>query len=369
MKLTIGVTACDRDWRNIPALLAQAEELVETEHEVIIIDNREEFLDAPAEWTADFTFGRNAYQFMARRKIIELARGDYIWFVDGDDGILGLDDFAPDADIIVYRFMHRDPDGGPDVPCHDHITDGPIAMEPLTAEFTGRLCGALWNKLIRRSALTGCLDTFPEAEIVHGEDTLFLLQALRNSSSVRGSSRRIYLKTNGISDRTSYTAEEFRHLFIGKDAHDRIMAGILDGDTDLLRSFAESDLRYFCGPLRNSAPEVIEEAVETMASGARREYVRKGLSQFIQELEGKERIRAAYRPIKKIYGGVWCGTSRQTEYFWNPETRREDSRTVDFPLVMEIPELGEPDGDGDTAENPDAPEEDAEDNGDNGVTV
>ena len=102
--LSIGVTVCDKDFHLLSFLLEQIEERVKVEHEVIIIDNREQMLNVETTWQPTFKFGYNAFQFNARAKIIELAKGDYIWFIDGDDEVDYVDSFDYKEDIIVFSY-------------------------------------------------------------------------------------------------------------------------------------------------------------------------------------------------------------------------------------------------------------------------
>ena len=96
--ITIGIIFWDGDYRNCDKILKQIDERVKVDHETIIIDNTE---GNKLGQKATFAFGHNAYQFAARYKIIKMAKGDYLWFIDGDDEVLGLST-VPTEDIVAY---------------------------------------------------------------------------------------------------------------------------------------------------------------------------------------------------------------------------------------------------------------------------
>ena len=84
--ITIGLTVCDNDYENCQKVLDQIKHKVKVKHEVVIIDNREKFKDVKTKWKPTYSFGYNAYQFAARTKIIEYAKGDYLRIVLSYDG-------------------------------------------------------------------------------------------------------------------------------------------------------------------------------------------------------------------------------------------------------------------------------------------
>ena len=142
--LSIIITVCDKDYENCENLTKQIAEKVLIPHEVIIIDNREKFLSVETSWKADYTFGYNAFQFASRAKGIELAKGDYIWFIDGDDSIYEVNDIEVNADILVFSYNNY-PEG--DV----HLEEELFTENLYTWEMSEKLKPVLWNKFIKKS--------------------------------------------------------------------------------------------------------------------------------------------------------------------------------------------------------------------------
>ena len=142
--ITIGIIICDKDYIYIDKLLNQISTRVKVPYEIIIIDNREKYKDIPINAPIAFSFGYNAYQFSARKKIIDLSRGEFIWFVDGDDEVLGLESFNENVDVNIYNYIGSDHESNikPDVLSHVGV---------LSPDTFSRLGFALWNKIIRKS--------------------------------------------------------------------------------------------------------------------------------------------------------------------------------------------------------------------------
>lgn len=213
VKLTIGITFCDKDCARMPHLLRQIEQRVKISHEVITIDNTEK---GRMKQYVTYSFGYNAYQYEARAKIIELAQGEYIWFIDGDDDIVGtIKEFPYTEDIIVFSF----------------ITDA-IGIAPVTPQvikgniFTFSTCcpfyAALWNKFIKRSLY--CEQYERGLKIVMGEDSLWLYRALKHARSVRVVKDIWYRQYIGVSNKLeNITLADFDHLLTGHDDLERLM--------------------------------------------------------------------------------------------------------------------------------------------------
>ena len=145
--LSIVITVCDKDYKNCENLTKQISERVHIPHEVIIIDNREKCLGEKTSWEADYAFGYNAFQFASRAKGIELAKGDYLWFIDGDDTIRDIDKIDFDADIITFSYNNY-PEG--DV----HLREAFYIENLYTWEMTEEIKPVLWNKFIKKSLFT-----------------------------------------------------------------------------------------------------------------------------------------------------------------------------------------------------------------------
>jgi len=219
--LSIGVTVCDTDYHLLDSLLEQIEERILIPHEVIIIDNREEFLNVATNWKADFAYGYNATQFSARSKIIELSKGNYIWFIDGDDEVHTVDCFNYTEDIIVFSYSSY--------PVGDVHIEEQIVTEDIFSFQTGCLIKpVLWNKFIKKSLFK---EKFPETKIITNEDTLWLYNALKNARSIRCVDKIIYQHNLGLSNKQEgVTLENIKTLVTGYNEMRAILKGLVDDD-------------------------------------------------------------------------------------------------------------------------------------------
>lgn len=215
MKLTIAITFWDKDQNNIPKLLNNIEENVKVEHEVITIDNRDD-TTIELSFTPTYTFGYNAKQFNARKKALELAKGEFIWFVDGDDEILELDSIS-DHDIQVYQYTSNN--------IEVHFTEEEIVDFYNTETFIGSFV-PLWNKIIRKSLFDGFNY---EADIITSEDIIYNLYAIRNAKSYKRFAKTIYHQNVGNSNNENITdTKTIDNIFYGHKDSIRIMEELCD---------------------------------------------------------------------------------------------------------------------------------------------
>ena len=88
MKLSIVVIFCDKDFLYLDNMISMIEKNITIEHEIILVDNRDN--QEPFETKHKVVSkGSNCYIFEGRRLGLDAATGDYIWFVDVDDEIIG----------------------------------------------------------------------------------------------------------------------------------------------------------------------------------------------------------------------------------------------------------------------------------------
>lgn len=218
--LSIGVTVCDTDFHLLDNLLKQIEERVTVPHEVIIIDNREQSINVATDWKSDFQFGYNATQFNARAKIIELAEGDYIWFIDGDDEVDYVDSFDYKEDIIVFSYESY-PVG------EVHLKSQLIDKDMFSFVTSCTIKPVLWNKFIKKDLF----NKFPESKIITNEDTLWLYNALKNAKAIRIIDKIIYHHNLGLSNKEEgVTLENIKALVTGYDEMRKLLRQILDED-------------------------------------------------------------------------------------------------------------------------------------------
>lgn len=118
----------------------------------------------------------------ARNDGLELATGEYLWFVDADDQITPeaaavLLQFArvQQADIVLFSWCENDEQGNTLRQRHLTNAAADFSLPENRAPFFQHLYYALWNKLFRRQAVSDLrFQSFP-ANI--GEDTLYNVAA------------------------------------------------------------------------------------------------------------------------------------------------------------------------------------------------
>ena len=154
----------------------------------------------------------------ARNFGLEQAKGDLIWFVDGDDQIL------PEQLPGVLERMASDP--APDLICFGfrlHTGRGKQDQSILPRDGRERLLteapalyygvlngpGYVWNKIFRRSLLE---DLRFREDLRYGEDTLFVAQALRRCRKAALSGALLYRYDRGRAGNTVSAGLDERSL-------------------------------------------------------------------------------------------------------------------------------------------------------------
>ena len=146
---------------------------------------------------------RNLYSGAARNRGLDVAKGDYIWFVDSDDLIKPdcleqmLDIvYSEDLDILLFNYDEFK-DGAPDVLLkrRDLFRETPVMSGNafVTKEFRRRLrkLSLLWVRLVRRSFIEENHIRFPDLYI--SQDCPFAWEAILKARRVKSVKERYYL--------------------------------------------------------------------------------------------------------------------------------------------------------------------------------
>ena len=244
--ITIGLTVCDNDYENCQKVLDQIKHKVKVKHEVVIIDNREKFKDVKTKWKPTYSFGYDAYQFAARTKIIEYAKGDYLWFVDGDDEILELNEFNYTEDIIAYSFYS----------CSqlNDLGDSIIDQNIFTNETLIKVFSPLWNKIIKKSLFDNLdLEDFRKNKVVTLEDTTFTILALRNAKTLRTTKQILYNHFIGMSGIDVVTdINVLKTLSTGFEYISRRLKKEMASSMPFYNNLIQSQCRYMTSFIRKS---------------------------------------------------------------------------------------------------------------------
>lgn len=298
--LTIGITVWDKDYKNCSNILNQIKERVKVDYEVLIIDNREEFKDDKTEWTPTFAFGYNAYQFSARAKIIELAKGDYIWFVDGDDEIGYVKDLDYTEDIIAFSYAVY--------PITDiHVQPKLYTENFFNYEVASESKHILWNKFYKKSLFKQkYIDKYYGIEMVSCEDTIWNYIALKEANSLKFVDEIIYYHKEGLSNRMgNVTLEEVRSLLVGFDDMQRIIGEILNDE-----DFYNASMQNTYNHLMTFVPRCddMQSALELMMNTLPKDGFKEALHESVfPRLESTEEMQKLVEIIDKKYGkGFSC---------------------------------------------------------------
>ena len=199
---------------------------VEVNHEIIIVDNRDD-KTVPLRYDTENTIivktEKNLGILDGRRFGFEHSTGDYIWFVDIDDEITEVKKrYYSESDIIKFPAFVNDE----------------VVFESPSFEFTdidnyaieGILIGInclLWNKWIKRDVLESAYKLIPHYFCVFAEDLILITACLKHTKTCNLLDViPMYAHTkneSSVTARKLKTKEDVDRLFIGNERSNEIL--------------------------------------------------------------------------------------------------------------------------------------------------
>ena len=254
--LTVAIVYCDKDAKYVPNLIRNINECVQPSHEIVLVDNTTR--GTPIDGGTYYWMGGNKYATQGRKKAVELAKGEYIWFVDADDEVYELKDFDFTEDMIVYGYEIT---GNPRL--HGMSPEGEFVVEDewlfkyTTYNYMER---TLWNKIIRTSIVREVESLIPDTWLcVAGEDVLLYTACYCKCKKVRFKPDVIYrfradLSTSGSK---SMTCEKFRHILNGCKETNALLKELIGDKADKF-GYTDNyvrDIGYYFGRLDDAVDE------------------------------------------------------------------------------------------------------------------
>lgn len=213
MILSIIVLFCDKDVKYVPQILKNIEEKVQIPHEVILVDNRDnDKTDLPK---GDYKLvgkGYNTYQLEGRRLGLDIAKGQYTWYVDVDDTIIDtitLRDVYGKLKSDIIQFYSKDSQNG-------------IQIHPGTRHGENIRCFGVfsWCRFYNTTLLKNLLSPIKrDLKFMGYEDTFFYYIMSENARIINYIDKVIYQYNIERSVRKdgAFTKDKYDQLEVGID--------------------------------------------------------------------------------------------------------------------------------------------------------
>lgn len=256
--LSIVILFCDKDFKYIPDLIKNIKEKVHIPYEIVLIDNREKNTQTFNPDCTLYSFGYNARQVQGRKKGVELAKGDYIWFVDADDKVL-------EVGIELQSLVQRKYDFIVFKNSNSRLVSNQCLLERgLFCE-----CGVqLWDKWIKTDILKKAEELIPEdISGIASEDTMLVIAGLKFSRTLYFHNKEIYEYQRYLSNCASPKIETVKHFKTIIHGYSEVTQCIEDMLTFSERRTLQweaqkhSDVRFFLNRLQSCVPKIIPECM------------------------------------------------------------------------------------------------------------
>ena len=237
--VSVVIIFWDRDFFYVPRILEQVEKFLKIPHEVITINNCGSTPDEQLGFEPTFSFGYNARTLRARKKALELARGEYVWYVDADDRIAGDIDVPLWADMHVFGRMEKD--GNVISHREETLTDFSVTYDMLYYVDMG-----CWNKFIRRELLERFMYGMEDENVVAMEDVSIIIGCLRYAKSIKMESLTVYQHLLGYSNQDKCNLDSMIMISMGHEVSMRNIRRLVEGTTfDMDRLISDRVAYYF----------------------------------------------------------------------------------------------------------------------------
>lgn len=226
--LSIIVLFCDKDVQYLPNILWDIQNRVKVSHEIILVDNREnDKSDLPEGNYKINSNGTNAYQFEGRRLGLDIAHGQYVWYVDADDSIINNieeKDFRNIYQSDVIQFFYENSKG--------EINPQPGVVHSDNLELFGM---ALWCRFIKTKFLKMIMRNIKRNIVFSGYEDRYLLRLITDNMRNVSFIDKVYYRYNFD------TSVRFSGIFT-QEKYDQLEIGI--ENLDYLSSFLKEPERF-----------------------------------------------------------------------------------------------------------------------------
>lgn len=336
MRLTIGILFCDKDILYLKDLLKNIKDKIQISHEVILLDNRDNFDDDISFLDKYKVLNKNKgniYQLVGRKKIIEEATGKYIWFIDADDDVFliteqFIDIIDKNIDINIFSYLNIDGEKQ----FWNEEEDMDFSGDILLPECYKLSC--LWNKWIKAERLKEVAAIIPEdIRASASEDNFYNLMLLKKCSTLSYHKEYIYIfnSNRSCSAYNDYTnnVNKFKRCIFGlKETNQLINENYTKEDFEKLHlNMNKSDCNFF---LRKVFLTTDVESQQEMFEIIREHFSDEEIKEMYNELLDtvsftKKSFEQIYNLFQSYYGDDFGCTEIKTIYVFETgeETRIE----------------------------------------------
>ena len=211
MILSIIILFCDKDVQYLKDILSDIKNKIHISHEIILVDNREtNKSDLPEGDYKLISNGKNIYQMEGRRIGLDVASGQFTWFVDVDDNIIGdiyLEDIKGKLKSDIIQLYVDNPKIYPQIlPNTRHGEDVHI------------FGNELWSRFFNTELLKRCLNKVKRGIIFVGYEDIFIFELINDNTRIISYIDKIIYKYNidrSLRDGGSFTKDKFDKLELG----------------------------------------------------------------------------------------------------------------------------------------------------------